>query len=828
MTVQPKTTLKTYFETGDTPTQAEFEHLIDSFAHIDDVPTDAELNAHTSDVNNPHSVTKAQVGLSNVDNTADTAKPVSTLQQAAIDAHANLTTNPHSVTKDQVGLGNVDNTADTAKPVSTLQQAAIDAHANRVDNPHAVTKAQVGLGNVDNTADLSKPVSTAQQAAIDAHANRTDNPHSVTAAQLGLGNTGGEYDDVWTMKAQSFSDGDICATTGYWNRGDGGGNKYIYHATGRSVVNGAGLIDEGFYITGANADDYFEAVDKTVANVRHFGAVGDGINDDTVEIQSAINTGVGTFIPNGTYKITDTLSVTTNNICITGQGWGSKIQQVTAEKNVFTITGDGVTVTGIHGIGEDTTAYVLFTNCNFIFATGANNVTIHQCIAEGFRSNGVLIQNTVGIKIHDNFFFDQSNQTASSPGADINVYGGSRDYAITNNVCLSDVRQNIYANANGTDKVGTIVGNICDTINTATFTPATPVYKYHGIFVSYATSTEPAAVTITGNSIANCGSSGIYVTGESGAINITGNTIDSVGAQDPGSGISGGVLVTGQPYAVTVHNNVVNNFSSTFTANTGGITIATDITKSGERVSVTNNYILDSNTNGIYFSGNGDHGVIAGNYIANPAQQGIRVIANTSADMRVTVKDNVITQNADKTGIYLDSQPSAEVVTISGNYLFNTGSGTTLVQTGINVRNRNCIVVNNYIEGYIDGIYQQVTIPSGTRETGAVYRGNTFVDLTNAHIFRGNDAYCTVPAESNKYYNVTNQFAGGGFFTCGYESTVLGPVIHTRAAAAPTVGQWIVGDIVYNTAPAAAGTIGWVCVTAGGPGTWKTFGTIAS
>lgn len=39
---------------------------------------------------------------------------------------------------------------------------------------------------------------------------------------------------------------------------------------------------------------------------------------------------------------------------------------------------------------------------------------------------------------------------------------------------------------------------------------------------------------------------------------------------------------------------------------------------------------------------------------------------------------------------------------------------------------------------------------------------------------------------------------------------------------------WAQGDIVYNTAPAAAGNIGWVCVTGGTPGTWKTFGTIAA
>lgn len=50
----------------------------------------------------------------------------------------------------------------------------------------------------------------------------------------------------------------------------------------------------------------------------------------------------------------------------------------------------------------------------------------------------------------------------------------------------------------------------------------------------------------------------------------------------------------------------------------------------------------------------------------------------------------------------------------------------------------------------------------------------------------------------------------------------------TFGTAAPTAGTWRLGDIVWHSAPAAAGTIGWVCVTAGTPGTWKTFGAIAS
>ena len=45
--------------------------------------TDAAVTAHLANTSNPHSVTKAQVGLGSVDNTADTNKPVSTAQAAA-------------------------------------------------------------------------------------------------------------------------------------------------------------------------------------------------------------------------------------------------------------------------------------------------------------------------------------------------------------------------------------------------------------------------------------------------------------------------------------------------------------------------------------------------------------------------------------------------------------------------------------------------------------------------------------------------------------------------------------------------------------------------
>lgn len=154
-------------------------------------PISASLGSHAARADNPHGVTKSQVGLANADNTSDANKPVSTATAAAINAHANRSDNPHGVTKAQVGLGSVDNTSDLAKPIGTATQAALDVKA-AASHGHAIadvgglqsaldaklaingngsalaglTAAQVGLGNADNTSDAAKPISTATAAAL--------------------------------------------------------------------------------------------------------------------------------------------------------------------------------------------------------------------------------------------------------------------------------------------------------------------------------------------------------------------------------------------------------------------------------------------------------------------------------------------------------------------------------------------------------------------------------------------------------------------------------------------------------------------------------------
>ena len=83
---------------------------------------ETKVNNHIANKSNPHTVTKAQVYLGNVNNTSDADKPVSTAQAAAI--------------------------AD-AKAAGTAAQTSINSHAGRRDNPHVVTRAQLSLATTD-------------------------------------------------------------------------------------------------------------------------------------------------------------------------------------------------------------------------------------------------------------------------------------------------------------------------------------------------------------------------------------------------------------------------------------------------------------------------------------------------------------------------------------------------------------------------------------------------------------------------------------------------------------------------------------------------------
>lgn len=147
---------------------------------------------------------KAAVGLSNVDNTSDASKPISSATQTALNGKAN-TTHTHAATDITSGtlsssvLPAASEAAAGIVELATTTEAATGTDTARAVTPaglaaglQTVTKSSLGLGNVDNTSDANKPISTATQTALDGKVTLDGTSQSLS---LWLG-TQAEYDSI--------------------------------------------------------------------------------------------------------------------------------------------------------------------------------------------------------------------------------------------------------------------------------------------------------------------------------------------------------------------------------------------------------------------------------------------------------------------------------------------------------------------------------------------------------------------------------------------------------------------------------------------------------
>lgn len=90
----------------------------------------SNLNNHISDYRNPHKVTKAQVGLSDVDNTSDADKPVSNATQTELDKKANQT----EVNRLQQTITNLQTTIQQLQSQITNMSTTIESVQNNITN----------------------------------------------------------------------------------------------------------------------------------------------------------------------------------------------------------------------------------------------------------------------------------------------------------------------------------------------------------------------------------------------------------------------------------------------------------------------------------------------------------------------------------------------------------------------------------------------------------------------------------------------------------------------------------------------------------------------
>jgi hypothetical protein len=233
----------------------------------------------------------------------------------------------------------------------------------------------------------------------------------------------------------------------------------------------------------------------------------------------------------------------------------------------------------------------------------------------------------------------------------------------------------------------------------------------------------------------------------------------------------------------------------------------------------TQNVVIDSNT--IY---TGSRGVFSNNVGATPAEI---LISNNSIFPRSGVT----------TALGIEFQVDTQALII--------GNKITAVETPIKVSG--CISGVNIVGNLISDVTSPLTIFSSSfvNIVGNQFKVSYGIDLQTANgVLVSDNLFCDMPAaatqliaarlSSTNINVINNAFYGAGVGLTNYFNA-SGAGANVRQAnntwqygtAAPTTGNWVQGDIVYNTAPASAGFIGFVCTVTGAPGTWRTFGLIS-
>jgi len=364
-------------------------------------------------------------------------------------------------------------------------------------------------------------------------------------------------------------------------------------------------------------------------SVKDFGAVGDGVTDDTAAIQAAIDTVLGAsvraiYFPAGNYRITSTVRL------YGSQGFGTIFYGVEANSNI---------VVDFDGLGfENNSASVRFVGLLFTGLGTANSVAIenrkltntddmdthiNECT---FRNFGTCIQHIGrGLLCKNNTFalsdlaIDISWPTSGTEGTGLEVLPyGMRKWLITGNFFhgLSKAIAVTGADANNF-RAATITGNLMDIGRQFFVGP-----------ISFS--------TISGNSIQNCNSTPINISGVCENVTISGNSLGGYEGTDPAifKPAFGIRLQTGTPV-----NNVNINGNDIHYTTTGGVRVQSNI----ENSVIGGNSFRDYNFNNIsgaypvFISGDATCCAINGNvFDSNPSGDRPIRITGTAANCDIS------------------------------------------------------------------------------------------------------------------------------------------------------------------------------------------------
>ena len=179
------------------------------------------------------------------------------------------------------------------------------------------------------------------------------------------------YNTVADMKsAENLIAGSMTKTYGFYAFNDGGGAYYKV----REIIN-TDTIDNMTLFALADENLVAELIIPSVLNVKQIGAKGDDTNDDTAYITKALSVSNDIYLPNGTYKITDTILV----------------------RQAKTITGENAQRTAINYYGTGTAIEIMYTAWGLLTIENLFVSKINE--PSGYDENDT---ESVGIKISQN------------------------------------------------------------------------------------------------------------------------------------------------------------------------------------------------------------------------------------------------------------------------------------------------------------------------------------------------------------------------------------------------------------------------------------------
>ena len=175
-------------------------------------------------------------------------------------------------------------------------------------------------------------------------------------------------------------------------------------------------------------------------NVKFYGAVGDGVTDDTEAFRSAfVNLGAKIFIPDGTYKITDQIEIKSNTEI---KCFGTILHTISTQgKATFNIdTQENVVFDGLQILGTGAV------DAEPVYSYCLHFINSKNCIVKNSNFKDIQSANTIDFEKCDGAFVEKckiENYTRSGITA---TNGTNNVYFIENNVlnCVNKTTANTY------------------------------------------------------------------------------------------------------------------------------------------------------------------------------------------------------------------------------------------------------------------------------------------------------------------------------------------------------------------------------------------------